>query len=244
MRLRPLLRVVMPVAILAAALVGCGGADDEVASPFTLTVEPEFVQGAIPGAVTGVMVTIESETEAPVALTATATDAEVTVVPGTISPGEVAEVTVVAAAGADGRPMEIVVTGRRGDVEATGTRSTTVFDWADDRAGYAATLLGLFTTWLEAERPDLGITPDTEFSGSLVAPGLLVVSHYLFLSDDWEVGLSWHVMIPPDDWSEIYFRPRGGGVPTLAFRLSSQAGALEGGVVEISEAPPPVEVMR
>jgi hypothetical protein len=28
---------------------------------------------------------------------------------------------------------------------------------------------------------------------------VLIVEHYLFFSTDWELDLSWHVMIPPDD---------------------------------------------
>ncbi|MFH1105366.1 MAG: hypothetical protein V1757_10570 [Actinomycetota bacterium] len=234
--------VLLPL-VLSATLGACGG--DE-AIPFTLTLSPEFVQGAIPGANTGVLVTIENEsaTEAPVTIAATAVGAEVTVEPSTIAAGEVAEVWVIAGPTAADAEMEIVVTGSRGGFEASASKTLTLFAWEDDRGPYARTLFDLFTAWLAENRPDLGISPDTAFAGSFTAPGLLVVSHYLFLSDDWEIGLSWHVMIPPDDWAEIYLRPRDGTAPTVGFRLSSQAGALEGGVVEITEVTPPVEVVR
>jgi len=240
---RVLTPIVLATIVLSTALTACAG--DE-AVPFSIVLSPEFVQGAVPGSPTGVLVTVENEssTDTPVTLAVSANGGEATVEPGTISEGEVAEVWITPDATATEREMEIVVTGTRGGLEATQTKTFTVLVWEDDRGEYARTLLDLFTIWLAENRPDLGVSPDTVFTGSLSAPGLLVVSHYLFLSDDWEVGLSWHVMIPPDDWSEIYLRPRGGGVPTLAFRLSSQAGALEGGVVEISEAPPAVEVMR
>jgi len=156
----------------------------------------------------------------------------------------VAEVTVIADAATKERPLAITVTGRRGDVEETAQRSTTVSPWGDDRGDDAARLLTIFTAWLAEHEPELGIDAGTEFSGSFVAPGLLVVSHYLYLSDDWELGLSWHVMVPPDDWAAIYLRPRDEAVPTHAFELASQRGALADGVVVVAEVAPPSEVVR
>jgi hypothetical protein len=231
--------------ILAATVVpACGG--EAAAVPFTIRLAPEFVQGAIPGATTGVLVTIsnETETDEPVELAASAAGATVTVEPAMIRDGEVAEVTVVAGPAASETPLDIVVTGRRGGLEETATRSTTIFAWDDDRGEYAGTLLGLFTAWLAGEEPGLGIDAGTDFAGSYVAPGLLVVSHYLFMSEEWEIGLSWHVMTPPHDWAEIYLRPRDQAAPTLAFRLASQAAALEQGTVQISAVPVPQEVVR
>ena len=93
-------------------------------------------------------------------------------------------------------------------------------------------------TWLADSEPQLGLNPDTEFFGSFIAPGLLVVSHYLFMSESWKSGLSWHVMVAPDDWAEIYLRPRTEMAPTLAFRLSSQTAALEGDMIDIESVPP------
>lgn len=236
---------VVVLVLALALLVGC--AEDTGSSvPFTLDVSPEFVQGAIPGATSGVLVTIdnESKTDESVTITASANGAQVSVNPGEIREGEVAEVTVIPDAATEERSLEIVVTGTRGDLEQTATRSTTVFAWEDDRGEYAGTLLSLFTTWLAERQPDLGISVSTQFSGSFIAPGLLVVSHYEYMSDDWELGLSWHVMIPPDDWAEIYLRPREELVPTLAFRLSSQNAALQDGVVAIEAVAPPTEVVR
>ncbi len=225
---------------------GCGG-DEEPADavPFTIGIAPEIVQGAIPGEATGVLVTISNAepTEQPVGLTVEADGAEVWVEPTEVRQGQVAEVTVVAEPTAEERPLEIVVTGRRGDLEATAVRSTTVRPWESSEDEYARTLLGLFTSWLAENEPELGIGPDTGFTGSFVCP-VLVVTHYLFLSEDWEVGLSWHVMVPPDDWAEIYLRPRDQAIPTLAFRLQSQDAALNDGVVDISPVTPPPEVLR
>jgi hypothetical protein len=232
------------VLMLVVSLGACG--DDDAPVGFTLEASPEFVQGVIPGAHTGILVTVRNDapTDEPVSLSVTATGATAAPVPE-VAAGEVAEVWVTPDAGLpDEAVVEIVVTGTRDGFESTVTRSATVFAWEDDREEYARVLLGVFTPWLAANRPDLGITPDSEFDGSLVAPQLLVVSHYLFLSEEWEMGLAWHVMIPPDDWAEIYLRPRDGAAPTLAFRLSSQAAALDNGVVEIAPVMVPAEVVR
>lgn len=232
---------------LASLIVVPACGDGGPAVPFTLTVGPEFVQGAVTGARTGVLVTVDNESPSddPVVISATAAGASVEVSPTEIAAGEVAEVWVTVDPGtADGTEMILTITGTRGDLVETATRSFTVFAWEDDRAEYAGVLFDVFRSWLEANHPELGITAGTEFEGSFVAPGLLVVSHYLYLSDEWEIGLSWHVMIPPDDWAEIYLRPRGELASTLAFRLSSQAAALEGGEPVFSEVPAPTEVLR
>ena len=244
MRLRASTCAVLLGIPTAAVVPACG--EEAAAVPFTVRLAPEFVQGIIPGATTDVLVTISNatETDEPVELAASAEGATVTVEPAKIRDGEVAEVTVVADPAAADTPLDIVVTGQRGDLEETTTKSAIIFAWEDDRGPYAATLLGLFTTWLAEEEPALGIDAETTFAGSYVAPGLLVVSHYLFLSKDWEVGLSWHVMVPPDDWAEIYLRPRDAAAPTLAYRLASQAAALEQGTVQISAVPAPTEVVR
>jgi hypothetical protein len=51
-------------------------------------------------------------------------------------------------------------------------------------------------------------------------------------------------MVPPDDWADLYLRPRDEAAPTLAFRLASQAAALEDGVIEITPTQVPAEVTR
>lgn len=234
------------VVILAVTVLASCGNGAAASEAFTLRLSPEFVQGVIPAATSGVLVTITNDVDSdgPVVVTASADGARVTVEPGEIRQGEVAEVSVVADQAATERPLEISVTGRRGEFEQTVTRSTTLYLWEDDRRAYAGELLGVFTGWLADNQPDLGIDPDTQFGGSFVAPGLLVVSHYLYVSDDWELGLSWHVMVPPDDWAEIYLRPRTEPAPTLAFRLASQQAAFEQGMVSIEPVAAPGEVVR
>jgi hypothetical protein len=57
----------------------------------------------------------------------------------------------------------------------------------------------------------------------MVSPQWLVVSHYLFFSDEWEMHIEWHIMIAPDDWARIDLRRRFEEVsPSKAFEITSR----------------------
>jgi hypothetical protein len=231
------------VPILAALVaVACGDDDDTGGEPFTLLVSPEFVQGVIPDTPISVLAAVESEDDTPVTIAASYNGGDVEVEPAEIAPGEVAEVTFVARPGETA--TELTISATRGGLDNKATRSFVVFPWEDDREETARDLLALFLQWLDRTIPRLGIGPDRDFDGVFVAPQLLVVSHYEFFDSDYELGLSWHVMIAPDDWAELYIRPRYSFHPVRAFRLSSWSTALAGGEVEFTEVPPPAEVVR
>jgi hypothetical protein len=156
----------------------------------------------------------------------------------------VAEVTVVPESATSETELTMTLEVVTDDTTRTTTRTTTVHPWEDDRAEQAAEILGLFTSWLGESRPELGVTSETEFDGTYLAPELLVVSHYGFFNDLWEIGVSWHVMIPPDDFAEIYLRTRSELRPSLAFRIGSWQTALETGDYEVVDVEPPFEVVR
>lgn len=246
------------VAILLAGLfvsVACGGDDgngggrdggDGGAAPFELLVSPMFVQGLVPGEPVPVLVSVSDmrADAGEVALAATFGAGSVSVEPDRIAPGEVADVTLIGDAVTDDVAAELAITATRGSVEQTATREIIVVPFEDDRGPMAADILGIFTGWLSREHPELGITSEDEYESAMVAPRLLVVSHYMFQDDEYELGVSWHVMIAPDDWAELYLRPRDELRPTRAFRVSSWSAALAGDPVEFSEVPPPDEVVR
>lgn len=78
-----------------------------------------------------------------------------------------------------------------------------------------------FVSWLGQHQPQLGIDVNTKWVGTIVRPHILGVSYYLFFSPEWEMGLRWHVMIPPHDWAEIYLRRRDELSSTYAWRIPS-----------------------
>lgn len=216
--------------------------------PFTLEVAPKFVQGVIPGERLVLLITAGSEgaRDGPVELSVSTEAGQVSVRPSSISKGEVAEVTFIADPidGEEEIPFTVEVRAVRGSIERQSQISSIVIPWEDTISGTARDIVAVFTDWLAENAPDLGVTPGTEFEGTVVAPQLLVVSHYAFFSDEWEIGLAWHIMVAPQDWAEIYFRPRDQLTPTRAFQVNSWSTALNGEPFEIREIAPPPEVVR
>lgn len=173
-------------------------------------------------------------------LSATTTGGNVAIEPTTIEPGKVAEVTVVPnPVAADETPVTVDFAVERDGARATASRTITVQPGADELQPEADLHLAPFLTWLSANRPELGITPETRWEA---VPGawVLIVSHYLYFSDEWELDLDWHVMVAPDDWSRICLRKRWEETaPSLAFEISSVSGR-----TPVHEIAPPEAVWR
>lgn len=242
-------QILAAAAVAAGTLlaVACGdGNDAEKGGSFELVVHPQFVQGALHGIPVTLLVAV-NDTEGgsgAVSLSASFPAGTATVNPGSITAGETAEITLTAQEVNEDLETTVSVTARRGSVERSASRPVTVMPGEDDLGPVAADLLELFKNWLTESHPDLGIGPDRDFAGNVVAPRLLVVSHYMFADEEYELGLSWHVTIQPHDWAELYIRPRDALTPTKAFRLSSWSAALEGEEVEFTEVPAPEEIVR
>ncbi|MGD2059682.1 MAG: hypothetical protein PVF87_02335 [Acidimicrobiia bacterium] len=257
----PLFLLAMVVSLVALAGCADGGSGDDTTPTITPTstrpapttsplpgpgvmVSPEFIQGAIPGESLVLLVAGAYPDGSPVEVAAEVTNGRVTVEPSTIEGAEIEEVTVVPDPTDAETTMSIEIqTSQDGDTTVF-SREVNVLPWEDDRGGQASEILTLFTAWLDQNRPELGISPDTEFEGTFLAPELLVVSHYGFFYEQWELGLSWHVMLPPDDFAELYLRRRTELYPSLAFRIGSWQNALESGSAEVIEIDPPAEVVR
>jgi len=93
-----------------------------------------------------------------------------------------------------------------------------------------------FVPWLATNHPEFDITSETEWTGTIVNPGILVVMHYMFFSEDWEMYLTWHVMIPPYDWTRIYLRSRFTETQSsYAFEISSVQGEEEPHSIELPD---------
>jgi hypothetical protein len=73
-----------------------------------------------------------------------------------------------------------------------------------------------------------------------VSPDTAIVSYYLFFSEEWEMGISWHVMMAPYDWAVMYLRPRSAKTtPTYGLRIESFSSGDTPREVE-----PPAQVYR
>ena len=197
---------------------------------------------AIPGSRYCFMVVVHDDAAAPGAVTieAAATKARVVEIrPALLSPGTVGEVWVVANSTSIETTGSVSITATRAGVTRTVSRSLPVFPMADERAADARPYFDRWVAWLAAERPDLGISADAAWE-PVFASTLLVVSHYSYWSENWEMTVAWHNMIPPYDWAEVHLRRRGvDAAPSLAFRIDSVSGATRPHEVE-----PPEVVVR
>jgi hypothetical protein len=230
LRSSPFMRLCAGLVGLALLLGGCGGASSPgpstepsgSAGAFELQVLPvQSVGMTIGGQRSVFLVTVSgSPTDPPVDVSAVATGATIDVEPTQLAPGVVGEVTVVPSAVTADADLPVSITASRGGIEKTETRTLKLAPGEDTLREEAATHLAPFLPVL-ASQPELGITAATTWDPT---PGawVLVVSHYLYFSTDWELGLEWHVMIPPDDWTRIYLRHRGTETaPSKAFEISS-----------------------
>jgi hypothetical protein len=203
---------------------------------------PPEVRMAIPGQQVSFLVVVTNEDggREPVTISATATGATVgPILPETLGPGVVGEVWVVPDPATTETTATVAISATRDGATATETRTIPVFPMIDERAADARPHFERRAAWLASEHPELGITADTAWDPQFVST-LLVVSHYAYFSDDWELTVAWHNMIPPDDWSEIHLRKRGVDVrPSIAYRQDSVADATEPYAVE-----PPEVVVR
>ena len=186
------------------------------------------------------LVTVEESqnrtTSIPVALSVTSADCEVTIFPQSIVPGQVADLTVLPKEANLGRNVTITLQGERQGQKQTKIISTEVVEWEDTLGPDAASMRDRFTSWLSSKHPELGITGETLWTGTIVNPRILVVMHYMFLSEDWEMYVTWHVMISPDDWARIYLRPRyNQTAPTYAFEISSVQGQAQPHAIEVPD---------
>ena len=122
-----------------------------------------------------------------VTISATSTDCQITVFPQTITSGKVAEVTVVPAEADVGKNVTVTIQGERDGLKQTKTVTFEVIEEEDREATLgpeAVNMRNNFTQWLSTNHPELGITNETVWTGTVLNPRVLVVMHYMFLSED------------------------------------------------------------
>ncbi len=118
--------------------------------------------------------------------------------------------------------LALEVHGERGGLKKTEKVTINVREGHFVPIDLATEIRDKFIPWLATNHPEFGITSETKWSETIVRPHILVVTYYLFFSEDWEMGVSWHVTIPPHNWSRIYLRHRfTEASPSYAFEISS-----------------------
>jgi hypothetical protein len=212
--------------IIAIVIIGGIGAYYYII-PFSIHLIPSKVPDTAIGQMSVFLVSVENGV-GNVKLSSTITPAPrflngtPVVEPSEIAPGQVAEITVYPFAFGN---VTLTVKGERFGFTQTETITFTVLEMVvsdGDLSDLAEEIQETFIPWLTKNRPEFGITEETEWTGTVVKPNILVVMHYLFFSDEWEMGLTWHVTIEPHNWARIYLRRRYiEAAPSQAFQLSS-----------------------
>jgi hypothetical protein len=196
---------------------------------------------AIPGQrVVFLVIVSDSAGAAPVTISAAATKATVKEIrPTELEPGVVGEVWVEPDPASAETTASVEISATRDGASQTVARSIPVFPMIDERANDARPHFERWIAWLASAQPELGIDQTTTWEPAFVST-LLVVSHYAYWSDEWEMTIAWHNMIAPSDWSEVHLRERGVDVaPSIAFRTDSVTQ-----VSEPYEITPPEVVVR
>ncbi|MFX0198219.1 MAG: hypothetical protein ACFFCW_19040 [Candidatus Hodarchaeota archaeon] len=237
------------ILIVFMTLPGCIGQEEKPpAAPFSLHVIPEYMIDTIPGQRCVFLATVADEGQGSgqgetVNIEATAPKSSVTVIPQAITRGQVAEIIVipeVTVIPEEGQNVTVTVEGKREGLTQTITVTLTVnmpIGPIDELEALATENQDLFIPWLATNHPELGITSETEWIGTIVRPHILVVMYYLFFSDEWEMGMTWHVMIPPYDWVRIYLRHRTTELqPSLAFEITSKGEQDEPHTIDLKDA--------
>lgn len=249
----------MPRFCAVVALTSCLAGCDLLARlltpvPFALEVTPEEIRDSIVGQRIVLLVKLTDEESRPwpalpIRVSATAKGALVTVTPSLVAPFHLAEITVIPQSpqtanqqlivdGTEGWSIEVMIEAERCGLKETAEVPITVISEEPDLVGpLAAEVRDMFLPWLAENHPELGIGPQTQWTGRIVTPHILVVTHYLYFSDDWEMHVFWHVMIPPYDWARIELRRRfQETTPSLAFEIPSRsASEIEVNPIEPSE---------
>jgi hypothetical protein len=115
-----------------------------------------------------------------------------------------------------------------------------IINWTSTNIEEVKPMRDVFISYLALNYPNLGIDVCTRWIGFTNAPMTLVVEHFLFLSENWELELSRHVMIPPYDWVQGYIRPRSQISPIWAGKIDSWSDINH----TVSEINPPPQIYR
>ena len=121
-----------------------------------------------------------------------------------------------------------------------GIYSIDVINWTSSSEGNILDVRDHFIQYIESNTIYSNLNSSTiwNFCGSPAQ--ILIVEHYLFQSEFWELEVSRHVMIAPHDWVQVYIRPRNQTSPLWAAKIDSWS--LDN--ASIYEITPPSEIFR
>jgi hypothetical protein len=123
---------------------------------------------------------------------------------------------------------------------ATDSAVIHVIEWEIHDMNYITEFRDVFINYLMVNHPEFKIDETVKWTTIQNSIQILIVEHFLFMSESWEMELSRHVMIAPYDWVEVYLRPRGALTPTWAGEIESWSTNSQ----LIQETDPPDQIYR
>jgi len=84
-----------------------------------------------------------------------------------------------------------------------------MINWIAENLPYAIIKRDELLDWIEAEHPEFGTFSGENSFPYVTYPAHLIVEHWTFLYEKWEMRICYHVTIPPHNWSKVWLRPRG-----------------------------------
>jgi hypothetical protein len=136
--------------------------------------------------------------------------------------------------------IEVNVTISSGALVAHDVASLSVLNWSFGELTEVIEKRDVFINYMAINYPELGINDSTSWTPIHNGAGILIVGHYLFKSDQWELEIDWHVMIAPHDWVKGYLRHRAEVQPSWAGIIESWSSDNH----TIIEVEPPTDIYR
>ncbi|NVM16503.1 MAG: hypothetical protein HWN80_02225 [Candidatus Lokiarchaeota archaeon] len=125
-------------------------------------------------------------------------------------------------------------------INLEGFATIEVINWGSKNITEVQVMRDAFISYLSSNRSSFGINKSLIWEGFDNAPQILIVEHYLFRSEYWELALSRHVMIAPHDWVRVYIRPRNQITPIWSGIIESWSS----GNHNITELEPELSIYR
>jgi hypothetical protein len=170
-------------------------------------------------------------------ISATAENAYISVGPKGISEGYVAEVVVVPDEGTAGSIIRVRVKAEWQGYSDTETITLNVQEKPEsleELTSEAISIRNTFISWVATNCPELGISLDESWYGTVVYPNTVVIKYFLFFSEKWEVGIRWNTSTSSVDWAQMYIRLRTAQfTPSQSFEIDSLS-ATNKNIYEIS----------
>ncbi len=136
--------------------------------------------------------------------------------------------------------IEVEATASSNDLSYKDYATIDIINWSSDISPLVEAMRDEFVSYLTNNHPEFKINESIVWEGFGNSPQILVVEHYLFKSEFWEMELARHVMIAPHDWVTIYLRSRSSLFPSWSGIINSWSS----GNHTIIEIEPPENIFR